>query len=438
MAYDRDNRPDLSAYWMPFTANRQFKAAPRLLVSANGMHYRADDGREVLDGTSGLWCVNAGHARPEIAAAVNQQLMTLDYAPSFQMGHPIAFDFAARLARIAPPGLDRIFYVNSGSEAADTALKMAIAYHRARGEGQRVRLVGRERGYHGVGFGGISVGGLVNNRRVYPLLTSDHLRHTQDPRNAFARGLPPHGAERADDLEQLVALHGAETIAAVMVEPVAGAGGVLPPPQGYLERLRAICDRHGILLIFDEVITGFGRLGAPFAVDYFGVRPDIFTIAKGMTNGVVPMGGVFVQGKIHDAFMNGPEHMIEFAHGYTYSGNPIACAAGIATLDTYAEDGLLTRGAELGGYWADALHSLKGLPHVVDIRNLGLIGAVELEPIAGEPTKRAFSCFLDAFEHDLLIRTTGDIIALSPPLIIEKSDIDELFGKLADVLKRAA
>jgi beta-alanine--pyruvate transaminase len=316
MAYDRDNRPDLSAYWMPFTANRQFKAAPRLLVSAKGMYYQSEDGREVLDGTSGLWCVNAGHGRPEIAAAVNQQLMTLDYAPSFQMGHPIAFDFAAALAAIAPAGLDRIFFTNSGSESVDTALKIAMAYHRARGQGQRTKIVGREKGYHGVGFGGISAGGLVNNRRVYPLLPADHIRHTHDPaRNAFARGQPPHGAERAADLEQLIALHGAETLAAVIVEPVAGSAGVLPPPVGYLERLRAICDAHDILLIFDEVITGFGRLGAPFAGHYFGVTPDLMTTAKGITNGVFPMGAVFARREVHDAVLQASETAMEFVHG---------------------------------------------------------------------------------------------------------------------------
>ncbi|WP_442958238.1 aspartate aminotransferase family protein [Pinisolibacter sp.] len=436
------HRPnDLASFWMPFTANRQFKKTPRMFVAADRMRYKTDDGRSVLDGTAGLWCCNAGHNRPKIVEAIRQQAGELDYAPAFQMGHPKAFEFANRLVAMAPEGFDHVFFTNSGSESADTALKMALAYHRMRGEAQRVRLIGRERAYHGVNFGGMSVGGIGGNRKMFGQMLPhvDHIRHTHDPaRNAFTRGMPEHGAEFADELERICTLHDPSTIAAVIVEPMAGSTGVLIPPKGYLERLRAICDKHGILLIFDEVITGFGRLGAPFAVDFFGVKPDMFTIAKGMTNGVIPMGGVFVQGKIHDAFMTGPEHMIEFAHGYTYSGNPIACAAGIATLDTYAEDGLLTRGAELGAYWADALHSLKGLPHVVDIRNLGLIGAVELEPIAGEPTKRAFSCFLDAFEHDLLIRTTGDIIALSPPLIIEKSDIDELFGKLADVLKRAA
>ena len=436
------HRPnDLASFWMPFTANRQFKKTPRMFVAADRMRYETDDGRTVLDGTAGLWCCNAGHNRPKIVEAIREQAGELDYAPAFQMGHPKAFEFANRLTSIAPEGFDHVFFTNSGSESVDTALKMALAYHRMRGEAQRTRLIGRERAYHGVNFGGMSVGGIGGNRKMFgqTLPGADRIRHPHDPaRNAFTRGMPEHGAEFADELERICTLHDPSTIAAVIVEPMAGSTGVLIPPKGYLERLRAICDKYGILLIFDEVITGFGRLGAPFAVDFFGVKPDMFTIAKGMTNGVIPMGGVFVQGKIHDAFMTGPEHMIEFAHGYTYSGNPIACAAGIATLDTYAEDGLLTRGAELGAYWADALHSLKGLPHVIDIRNLGLIGAVELEPIAGEPTKRAFSCFLDAFEHDLLIRTTGDIIALSPPLIIEKSDIDELFGKLADVLKRAA
>ncbi len=436
------HRPnDLASFWMPFTANRQFKKSPRMFVSADRMRYRTDDGRTVLDGTAGLWCCNAGHNRPKIVEAIRRQAGELDYAPAFQMGHPKAFEFANRLTAMAPEGFDHVFFTNSGSESVDTALKMALAYHRMRGEAQRIRLIGRERGYHGVNFGGMSVGGIGGNRKMFGQMLPgvDHIRHTHDPaRNAFTRGVPEHGAEFADELERICTLHDPSTIAAVIVEPMAGSTGVLIPPKGYLERLRAICDRHGILLIFDEVITGFGRLGTPFAVDFFGVKPDLFTVAKGMTNGVIPMGGVFVTAKIHDAFMNGPEAAIEFAHGYTYSGNPIACAAGIATLDTYAEEGLLTRGAELGGYWADALHSLKGLPHVVDIRNLGLIGAVELEPIAGEPTKRAFSCFLDAFESNLLIRTTGDIIALSPPLIIEKSDIDELFGKLADVLKRAA
>ncbi|MEJ1157136.1 aspartate aminotransferase family protein [Prosthecomicrobium sp. N25] len=432
---------DLEAFWMPFSANRQFKKAPRMFVAADRMHYTTDDGRRVLDGTAGLWCCNAGHKRPKIVEAIQRQAAELDYAPAFQMGHPKVFEFASRLVNIAPPGFDHVFFTNSGSESVETALKMAIAYHRAKGNGSKFRLIGRERGYHGVNFGGISVGGIVSNRKMFgTLLTGvDHMRHTHDPaRNAFSRGEPEHGVEFAEDLERIVALHDASTIAAVIVEPVAGSTGVLIPPKGYLKRLREICDKHDILLIFDEVITGFGRLGAPFATDYFGVSPDIITTAKGITNGVIPMGGVFVKGKIHDAFMNGPEHLIEFFHGYTYSGNPIACAAGLGTLETYQEEGLLTRAAELADYWADGLHSLKGLPHVIDIRNVGLIGAIELEPIAGEPTKRAFSCFLDAFQRGLLIRTTGDIIALSPPLIIEKSEIDQLFGTLADVLKNAA
>jgi beta-alanine--pyruvate transaminase len=435
MAYDRDNRPDLSNYWMPFTANRQFKAAPRLLVSASGMHYRADDGREVLDGTSGLWCVNAGHGRAEIAAAVQNQLMTLDYAPSFQMGHPIAFDFATALAKIAPEGLDRIFFTNSGSESADTALKIAMAYHRARGQGQRTKIVGREKGYHGVGFGGISAGGLVNNRRVYPLLPSDHMRHTLDVgRNAFSRGLPPHGAELADDLEQLIALHGADTLAAVMIEPVAGSAGVLPPPVGYLERLRKICDTHGILLIFDEVITGFGRLGAPFAGQYFGVTPDIMTTAKGITNGVLPMGAVFVKREVHDGVVNGSGGAMEFFHGYTYSGHPVSCAAGLATLEIYRREGLFTRAAELSETWADALHGLRDLGLVIDIRNLGLMAGIDLKPKADAPGARGYAAMVAAFEAGVLIRATGDTLAMSPPLIVTEAQIDQLVSTVRTVI----
>lgn len=429
---------NLEAFWMPFTANRQFKGAPRMLVGATDMHYTTADGRQVLDGTAGLWCVNAGHGRPKIVEAVQKQVAELDYAPNFQMGHPKAFEFASRLTALAPQGLDHVFFTNSGSESVDTALKIALAYHRARGDGGRFRLIGRERGYHGVGFGGISVGGIVSNRKTFgPGLPGvDHLRHTHDlAQNAFSRGLPEHGAELADDLERLVALHDASTIAAVIVEPVAGSTGVLPPPKGYLERLRAICDRHGLLLIFDEVITGFGRLGAAFAADWFGVVPDIMVTAKGVTNGVVPMGAVFVSSGIYDAFMNGPEHVIELFHGYTYSAHPLACAAGLATLDTYLEEGLFERAAVMGERLADALHALEGLPHVIDVRTIGLVGAVELEPIAGHPTKRAFQAFLKAFERGILIRTTGDIIALSPPLIITEAQIDELVGTLADVLR---
>lgn len=423
---------------MPFTANRQFKQTPRMMVAAKDMHYTTDDGRQVMDGTAGLWCCNAGHGRPKIVEAVQKQVAELDYAPAFQLGHPKVFELASALTEISPESMNHVFFTNSGSESVETALKMAIAYHRVKGDGSRTRLIGRERGYHGVNFGGISVGGIVSNRKMFGTLLGgvDHMRHTHDiERNAFTRGLPEHGVEFADDLERIIALHDASTIAAVIVEPMAGSTGVLMPPVGYLQRLRDICDQHGILLIFDEVITGFGRMGGAFSSDVFGVVPDMMTTAKGLTSGVIPMGAVFVRDDIHDAFMNGPEHLIEFFHGYTYSGNPVACAAALGTLDTYQEEGLLTRASELAPYWEDALHSLKGLPHVIDIRNYGLIGAIELEPIAGEPTKRAFTAFLDAFEKNILIRTTGDIIALSPPLIISKAQIDELFGVLADVLK---
>jgi len=429
------NRTDLSAFWMPFTANRQFKAAPRIVVSASGMYYRSDDGREILDGTAGLWCVNAGHARPEIAQAVSHQLMGLDYAPSFQMGHPLAFDFAAAVAKLAPEGLDRVFFVNSGSEAVDTALKIALAYHRARGEGQRTRLIGREKAYHGVGFGGISVGGLVNNRRAYPLLPSDHLRHTHDlAKNAFARGQPAHGAERADDLEQLVALHGAETIAAVIVEPVAGAGGVLPPPVGYLERLRELCDKYGILLIFDEVITGFGRLGTPFASQYFGVTPDLMTTAKGITNATFPMGAVFARRSVHDALMQGPPGAIEIFHGYTYSGHPAACAAGLATLGIYEREGLFANAAKHAPIWEAALHGLRDAPNVIDIRNQGLMGAIELKAKPDAVGARGYAALVGAFEAGLMVRAAGDIICLSPPLIIDENQIGRAVEILRDVI----
>ena len=429
---------DLSAFWMPFTANRQFKKAPRMFVAAKDMHYTTSDGRTVLDGTAGLWCVNAGHGRPRIVEAIGQQAAELDYAPAFQMGHPKAFELANRIVGLAPEGLNHVLYTNSGSESVETALKVALAYHRVKGDGSRFRLIGRERGYHGVNFGGISVGGIVTNRKMFgTLLTGvDHMPHTHNiGKNAFTRGEPEHGADLATELERIVTLHDPSTIAAVIVEPVAGSTGVLIPPKGYLKKLREITKKHGILLIFDEVITGFGRIGTPFASQYFDVIPDMIVCAKGLTNGTIPMGAVIVTSEIHDAFMQGPEHMIEFFHGYTYSGNPVASAAGLATLETYAEEGLLTRAAELAKYWEDALHSLKGLPHVIDIRNLGLIGAIELDPVAGQPTKRAFSAFLKAFEDGLLIRTTGDIIALSPPLIIEKDHIDELFGKLGAILK---
>jgi beta-alanine--pyruvate transaminase len=432
---------NMDAYWMPFTANRQFKKAPRLLAKSRGMHFWTPEGREILDAVAGLWCVNAGHARPKIVRAIAEQAAELDFAPPFQMAHLKAFELAEKLVEITPQGLNKAFFTNSGSEAVETALKMAIAYHRVRGDGARTRLIGRERGYHGVNFGGISVGGIVANRKLFGTLLAgvDHIRHTHDlARNAYSVGQPEHGAELADDLERLVALHDASTIAAVIVEPVAGSTGVLLPPKGYLDRLRAICDRHGILLIFDEVITGFGRTGQPFAAQTFGVTPDLMTVAKGITNGCVPMGAVFATDKIHDAFMNGPEHLIEFFHGYTYSAHPLACAAALATLETYADEGLLTRAAQLEGYFADALHSLKGLPNVIDIRNIGLVGGIEMSPLPGEPAKRAFNVFLDCWEQGLLVRTTGDIVAVSPPLIIEKSQIDRIVDVLGAAIKRCA
>lgn len=432
------SRADLEALWMPFTANRQFKANPRLLARAEGMHYWTHDGRKILDGVAGLWCVNAGHGRKEISEAVSRQIATMEYAPPFQMGHPPAFELANRLVKLMPGDLDHVFFANSGSEAVDTALKIAIAWQRLRGEGARQRLIGREKGYHGVGFGGISVGGMVNNRKFFGSMLPgvDHLRHTLDlEHNAFSRGLPEWGAHLADDLERLVALHDASTIAAVIVEPVAGSAGVVLPPKGYLQRLRSICDKHGILLIFDEVITGFGRLGAPFGAQYFDVLPDIMTTAKALTNGAIPMGAVFVRKHIYDAFMQGPENAIELFHGYTYSAHPVACAAALATSEIYQRDGLLTRGAELGKTWEDAVHSMRGLPHVIDVRNLGLVAGIELQPREGAPGARAYEVFVKAFEKGILIRYTGDILALSPPLIIEPAQIDQLVTTLKDVIR---
>ena len=433
-----ESRPaSMSSFWMPFTNNRDFKANPRLLVSAEGMYYTDVDGNKVLDGAAGLWCVPCGHAQPRIVSAVREMVGQLDFAPTFQMGHPAAFDLAEQLMEFTGHKFGHVFYTNSGSEAVDTALKIALAYHRARGDGSRTRLIGRERGYHGVGFGGISVGGIGNNRKPYgPLLPGvDHLPHTHCiEKNAFCRDEPEYGAHLADELERIVALHDASTIAAVIVEPVAGSTGVLVPPKGYLKRLRELCTKHGILLIFDEVITGFGRLTTPFAVDYFDVEPDMITCAKGLTNGVVPMGAVFSKRHIHDAFMEAP-HGIELFHGYTYSGHPIACAASLATLEVFREQDVLGNAKRMASYWADAAHSLKGLPHVIDIRTLGLIAGIELEPIPGKPGARAFAAFKKAFADGVLIRVTGDIIALSPPLVLQKEHIDELFGKLATVLK---
>jgi beta-alanine--pyruvate transaminase len=432
----------LDAFWMPFTANRQFKQDARLLVSAKDMHYRSADGREILDGTGGLWCCNAGHGRQRVVDAVSQQIANLDFAPTFQMGHPLPFVLAERLAKIAPSPLRHVFFTNSGSESVDTALKIALAYHRVRGEGQRTRLIGREKGYHGVGFGGISVGGMVNNRKFFGAMLPgvDHLRHTLDiSRNGFSRGLPQHGVELAEDLERLVQLHDASTIAAVIVEPISGSAGVVLPPEGYLKRLREICDKYGILLIFDEVITGFGRVGNAFASQRFGVTPDMITAAKGLTNGSIPMGAVFASDKVHGAFMNGPEGAIELFHGYTYSGHPVACAAAVATLDIYAEENLFDKAIELGPYWEDAIHALKGLPNVIDIRNFGLIGAIELASRKDAPGARGYDVFNKCFhEKDLLIRVTGDVIALSPPLILDKSHIEHIFGRIAEAIRETA
>ena len=428
-------------FWMPFTANRQFKTKPRMLVSASGMHYTSDDGRKILDGTAGLWCVNAGHGHPKIVEAIQQQAAQMDYAPVFQMGHPKAFEAATALVGIAPEGLNRVFFCNDGSEAVDSALKIALAYHRMRGDGLRTRLIGRERGYHGVGFGGIAVGGIAGNRKHFgPTLAGvDHLRHPLDiANNAFSRGLPEHGAGMADELEQrLLALHDPATVAAVIIEPIQGSTGVILPPKGYLQKIRSICDKYGILLIFDEVITGFGRLGAPFAADYFGVVPDMILCAKGLTNAAVPMGAVIVRQDIHDTFINAaPADSIEFFHGYTYTGHPLASAAMLATMEVYREEQLFERAAEMSPYFEAVAHSLKGLPYVKDIRNLGLVCGIELESVPGKPSARAFDVFLKCFwDKGVLIRTTGDIIALSPPLIINKAQVDELFGAIADILK---
>ncbi|HEV8365434.1 MAG TPA: aspartate aminotransferase family protein [Gemmatimonadaceae bacterium] len=437
------NELSLEALWMPFTANRAFKKAPRLLVEAKGMYYTSADGRQILDSTAGLWCVNAGHCREPIVAAIQRAAATLDYAPAFSMGHPLSFELATRLAEMLPGDLDHVFFGNSGSEAVDTALKIALAYHISRGQPGRARFIGRVRGYHGVGFGGISVGGIENNRKNFaaqllPLV--DHLPATHDlARNAFSRGQPTAGKELADALESLVQKHGAETIAAVIVEPVAGSAGVLVPPVGYLERLRELCTKHGILLIFDEVITGFGRLGASFGAEYFGVQPDLMTVAKGITNGAVPMGAVFVRHGIYESVVNAVEAGIEFFHGYTYSGHPLAAAAGLATLDVYREEGLFARAAELAPYWEQAVHSLRGAPNVVDVRNIGLVGAVELAPRDGKVGARGADAMVECFANEnLLIRVTGDIIAMSPPLIIEREQIDQVVERLGKALRRVS
>jgi len=436
------NPPDMAAFWMPFTANRQFKSAPRLLASAKGMYYMSHDGRRILDGTAGLWCVNAGHCRDEIVAAVQAQAAEMDFAPTFQMGHPKAFEAATKIARHTPGDLKHIFFVNSGSEAVDTALKIALAYHRSRGEGQRTRFIGRERGYHGVGFGGISVGGIAPNRKVFSggLLPSvDHLPHTLNIKEAaFSKGQPKWGAHLADELERIVTLHDASTIAAVIVEPVAGSTGVLIPPEGYLERLRQICDRHGILLIFDEVITGWGRLGAPFAAQYFGVTPDLLTMAKGTNNAAAPMGAVAASAKVHDSIVNGAPAGIELFHGYTYSGHPIAAAAACATIDLYERDGLFERAARMAPVFEREIHKLRDARHVIDVRNLGLVGGVELASREGAPGARAYEVFVRCYEKGVLTRYTGDILAFSPPLIVEEGQIEEIFATVGEVLKETA
>jgi len=432
------SRADLEAYWMPFTPNRQFKANPRLLGKASGMHYWTPDGRQILDAVAGLWCVNAGHSRREITEAVARQLETMDFAPGFQMGHPAVFELANAVAKIAPAGLDHVFFTNSGSESVDTALKIALAYHRIRGDAGRTRIISRDRAYHGVNIGGTSLGGIAPNRKFWSsslMPGVDYIPHTHDIKaNAFSRGEPEHGVQLAEELEKLVLFHDPSTIAAVIIEPIAGSTGVLIPPKGYLKRIREICDKHELLLIFDEVITGFGRTGSAFASQEFGVTPDIITGAKGLTNGCVPMGCVIVSKTIYDQFMQGPDG-IELFHGYTYSGHPVACAAGLATLGIYEREGLLTRAKTLARYWEDAAHSLKGAPHLIDIRTYGLIAALEFEPIPGKPGARAYDVYLKCFEKGLLVRQTGDIVALSPPLIVERTHIDQIFGLFGDVLK---
>jgi beta-alanine--pyruvate transaminase len=430
---------DLSNLWMPFTANKQFKEQPRLFTKAKGMYYTAAAGHQVLDGTAGLWCVNAGHGRSEIIEAITRQATEMDYAPSFQLGHADAFHTASSVAQLMPEGLDRIFFTNSGSESVDTALKIAIAYHRSRGEGHRTRLIGRERGYHGVGFGGISVGGISPNRKIFSNVLIpgvDHLAHTHDlAKNANTRGQPEWGEHFADDLERLIALHDASTIAAVIIEPLAGSTGVLIPPKGYLEKLRAITAKHGILLIFDEVITGFGRLGAPTASAFFGVTPDLITLAKGLSNAAVPAGAVAVRREIHDSILNASSSGIEFFHGYTYSAHPLATAAVQATLGIYAKDGLFERALSLSPSFEAAAHQLEDARHVVDVRNLGLVAGIELKPRPDAPGARAAEVFRKCFDQGLLVRYTGDILAISPPLIITEEQIQATFSTIGDVLK---
>ncbi|GAB1715335.1 MAG: aminotransferase [Nitrobacter sp.] len=433
---------DLAAFWMPFTANRAFKAAPRLIAGAKGMHYFSTDGRKIIDGAAGMWCCNAGHGRAEIASAIGRQAEALDFAPPFQFGIPQAFELANRVAALAPKGLDHVFFCNSGSEAADTALKIALAYHQINGQGSRIRLIGRERGYHGVGFGGTSVGGIVSNRKMFgSLLTGvDHLQSTYDrDKQAFSKGEPDYGAHFADELERLVGLHGANTIAAVIVEPMAGSTGVLPSPKGYLERLREITRKHGILLIFDEVITGFGRLGYPFAAERYGVLPDMITFAKGVTNGAAPMGGVLVRDTVFEAFMAGPPNAVELFHGYTYSAHPLACAAGLATLDIYRDEKLFERARDLEPTFADAVMSLRNEPNVVDIRTVGITAGIDLAPNQNGPGDRGFAALRSGFhDHDVMMRIAGDTLALTPPLIVSDDQIGEIIDKVARVIRAVA
>ena len=441
-ANDASSPNDLEAWWLPFTANRAFKQRPRLVTRAKDMHYYTADGRAVLDGAAGLWCCNAGHNREPIVAAIQRQAEELDFAPPFQFGHPKAFALASRLAALAPGDLDHVFFCNSGSEAVDTALKIALAYWNISGQGQRTRLIGRERGYHGVGFGGISVGGIVPNRKFFGTLLAgvDHLPHTYNrAEQAFSKGEPEWGAHLADDLERIVALHDASTIAAVIVEPMAGSTGVLPPPKGYLQRLRQLCDKHGLLLIFDEVITGFGRLGHAFAAERYGVVPDMITFAKAVNSGTVPMAGVIVRKGIHDAFMKGPEHTIELFHGYTYSAHPLACASALAAQDLYRDEGLFERARGLEPAWADAVMTLKGLPNVLDIRTLGLVAAIDLASRPDAVGQRGFEAMERAFgDIGIMFRVTGDTIALTPPLIISEDQIGEIVDKVGRAIKAVA
>ncbi|OLQ75485.1 omega amino acid--pyruvate aminotransferase [Photobacterium proteolyticum] len=433
-----EKKVSYDAFWMPFTANRNFKADPRIINRAEGMYCYSDNGTQLLDATAGLWCVNAGHGRKEIGEAMAKQVAELDYSSPFNFGHDIGFEFAERLVSFTPPGLNKVFFTNSGSEAVESALKIALAYQQAKGNTGKFKLIGRELGYHGVNFGGISVGGLTPNRKGFgPLLPTDHLSHTLDiANNAFSQGLPEHGADKAEQLEQLIQFHGADSVAAVIVEPISGAGGVILPPKGYLRRLREICSKHDVVLIFDEVITGWGRLGASFASEAFDVVPDLITSAKGITSGVVPLGAVFAKDEIYQTVVNSaPEGAVEFFHGYTYSGHPVACAAGLATLDIYQREGLLERASgEIGQYFQQGLHSLKDIPSIVDIRNYGLIGAIQFaEPQDGKPI--GFDILKRCYDKGVMVRSMGNTIALSPPLIIEKQHIDVIVDTLSNIAK---